>query len=110
MRLYVEGRERWYRCDAKSQAKALCGRLKAEQREGRYFEKAKPVPFRGSPKNICRSQIPGKAAKAMTMLACTDGSVHAETRMHRLSPLDKSRRSCLSCRPRERNQPPSFDI
>ncbi len=46
VRLYVDGRERWYRCDTKSQAKALYGRVKAEQREGRYFEKAKAVPFR----------------------------------------------------------------
>ena len=46
VRLYVDGRERWYRCDTKSQAKALYGRVKAEQREGKYFEKAKAVPFR----------------------------------------------------------------
>ena len=45
-RLYVNGRERWFRCDTKSQAKALYGRLKAEAREGKYFEKAKAVPFR----------------------------------------------------------------
>ncbi|GKS58182.1 hypothetical protein YTPLAS18_17090 [Nitrospira sp.] len=37
VRLFHQGRERWYRCDTKSQAKALYGRLKAEQREGRYF-------------------------------------------------------------------------
>jgi integrase len=46
VRLYVNGKERWFRCDSKSQARALYGRLKAEQREGRYFEKAKAVPFR----------------------------------------------------------------
>lgn len=46
VRLYVEGRERWFRCDSKTQARALYGRLKAEQREGKYFEKAKAVPFR----------------------------------------------------------------
>ena len=37
VRLFVNGRERRYRCDSKSQAKALYGRLKAEQREGIYF-------------------------------------------------------------------------
>jgi integrase len=37
VRLYVHGRERWHKCDTKSQAKALYGRLKAEIREGTYF-------------------------------------------------------------------------
>jgi len=46
VRLYANGRQQWFKCDTKSQAKALYGRLKAEHREGKYFEKAKPVPFR----------------------------------------------------------------
>jgi len=37
VRLYINGRERWYRCDTKSQAKALYGRLKADIREGTFF-------------------------------------------------------------------------
>ena len=37
VRLYVHGRERWFRCDTKSQAKALYGRLKADIREGTFF-------------------------------------------------------------------------
>ena len=37
VRLYVSGRERWYKCDTKSQAKALYGRLKADIREGTFF-------------------------------------------------------------------------
>jgi len=37
VRLYVNGRERWFRCDTKSQAKALYGRLKADIREGKFF-------------------------------------------------------------------------
>ena len=37
VRLYANGREKWYRCDTKSQAKALYGRLKGEQREKTYF-------------------------------------------------------------------------
>lgn len=37
VRLYVNGRQRMYRCDNKSQARALYGRLKAEIREGTYF-------------------------------------------------------------------------
>jgi len=42
-RLYINGREKWYRADNKSQAKALYGRLKGEIREGRYFpERFKP--------------------------------------------------------------------
>ncbi len=46
VRLMHEGRERWHKCDTKSQARALYGRLKADQREGRYFEKPHAVPFR----------------------------------------------------------------
>src|SRR2546427_12649778 len=37
VRLYQNGRERWFKCDTKSQATALYGRLKAEIREGQYF-------------------------------------------------------------------------
>jgi integrase len=37
VRLYVSGRERWFRCDTKSQARALYGRLKADIREGKFF-------------------------------------------------------------------------
>jgi integrase len=37
VRIFINGRERRYRCDSKSQAKALYGRLKADQREGTYF-------------------------------------------------------------------------
>src|SRR2546425_10681954 len=47
VRMYVNGREKLYRAENKTQAKALYGRLKAEQREGKYFEKPKPIPFRG---------------------------------------------------------------
>ncbi|BCA54652.1 integrase [Nitrospira sp. KM1] len=46
VRFYVDGREKWQRCDTKSQAKALYGRRKAEQREGRYFERPQAMPFR----------------------------------------------------------------
>jgi len=46
VRFIHNGRERWHKCDTKSQAKALYGRLKAEQREGKYFEKPQVVPFR----------------------------------------------------------------
>src|SRR2546422_7183974 len=37
VRIAHAGRERWFKCDTKSQAKALYGRLKAEIREGKYF-------------------------------------------------------------------------
>jgi len=37
VRLYVEGREKWFLADNKTQAKTLYGRLKAEIREKRYF-------------------------------------------------------------------------
>src|SRR5713101_6670506 len=47
VRLYVNGREKWFRADNKTQAKTLYGRLKAEIREGKYF----PEKFR-QPKAI----------------------------------------------------------
>ncbi|MBX3349669.1 MAG: site-specific integrase [Nitrospira sp.] len=37
VRLYANGRQQWFKCDTKSQAKALYGRLKAEIREATYF-------------------------------------------------------------------------
>ena len=37
VRLYVNGREKWFRTDSKSQAKALYARVKVEEREKRYF-------------------------------------------------------------------------
>ena len=43
VRLYTNGREQWFRCSSKSQAKVLYGRLKAEIREGKYF------PDKGNP-------------------------------------------------------------
>jgi len=37
VRITHQGRERWYKCDTKSQAKALYGRLKADIREQIFF-------------------------------------------------------------------------
>ncbi len=37
VRLYVNGQEKWYRTDNKTQARAVYSRIKTEQREGRYF-------------------------------------------------------------------------
>jgi integrase len=45
VKLYVNGRRQSFKCDTKSQAAALYGRLKAEQREGKYFTKPKALPF-----------------------------------------------------------------
>lgn len=48
-RLFSNGREIWTRCDTKSQAKALYGKFKAQQREERLFPKEKkrePVSFK----------------------------------------------------------------
>jgi integrase len=45
VKLYVNGRRHSFKCDTKSQAAALYGRLKAEQREGKYFTKPKALPF-----------------------------------------------------------------
>lgn len=43
-RLFSNGKEIWKRCDTKSQAKALYGKLKAQQREHRLFPKEKKRP------------------------------------------------------------------
>jgi integrase len=48
-RLFLEGRERWWKCDTRSQAKALYGKLKAQQREARLFpreKKREPLLFK----------------------------------------------------------------
>ena len=41
VRVYEEGRQRWHKCDTKSQARTLYGRLKADAREGKLFPKEK---------------------------------------------------------------------
>jgi len=46
VRIYANGRQQWFRCDTKSQAKALYGRMKAEHREGKYFKRHLAVPFK----------------------------------------------------------------
>jgi len=46
VRLFINGREKWERCDNKTQATIRYGKLKAEAREERYFPKEKPIPFR----------------------------------------------------------------
>ena len=46
VRMWLNGRERRFRCSSKSEAKALYGRLKSEQLSGRYFEKPKTILFR----------------------------------------------------------------
>ena len=65
VRLYVNGKEKWFRCDTKSQAKVLYGRLKSEQREGTYF----PEKFVKC-KNITLSAW---------ILRCLDGSANRGT-------------------------------
>ena len=47
VRLFVNGREKWYRAENKTQAKVLYGRIKGDIREGKYF----PEKF-GQPKDI----------------------------------------------------------
>jgi len=64
VRLYVNGRERWFRCDTKSQAKALYGRLKADIREGTFF----PEKFAPRKDITLRAWI----------LRCLDGSTNRD--------------------------------
>ena len=47
-RIEHHGREQWFKCDTKSQAKAVHGRVRAEIREKTYF----PEQFRAKPKAI----------------------------------------------------------
>ncbi len=46
VRVWLNGREKRFRCSTKSEAKALYGRMKSEQLSGRYFEKPKTILFR----------------------------------------------------------------
>ncbi len=62
VRLYANGRQQWFKCDTKSQAKALYGRLKADIREGTFF------PEKFSP----RKDITLRA----WILRCLDGSTN----------------------------------
>jgi len=41
VRVYEEGRQTWCKCDTKSQARTLYGKLKADAREGKrsFFQK-----------------------------------------------------------------------
>lgn len=64
VRLYIDGRERWFRCDSKSQAKALYGRLKADIREGTFF----PEKFAPRKDITLRAWI----------LRCLDGSTNLD--------------------------------
>jgi integrase len=41
VRVYEEGRQTWCKCDTKSQARTLYGKLKADAREGKLFPKQK---------------------------------------------------------------------
>lgn len=48
VRLYRDRKEHWHRCDSKSQARAVYGKLKGKIREDQYFPKPKrrePIPF-----------------------------------------------------------------
>ncbi|MDT7042929.1 tyrosine-type recombinase/integrase [Candidatus Nitronereus thalassa] len=50
VRLFINGREKWFRAENKTQAKALYGRLRADIREGKYFpekfDKQKDISLR----------------------------------------------------------------
>ena len=46
VRIWLQGRDRWFRVASKTEGKALYGRLKAEALEGKFFERPKAIPFR----------------------------------------------------------------
>ena len=78
VRFYVNGREKWERCDTKSQAKALYGRRKAEQREGKYFEKPKIILFREIADEYIQSVDRAAPVSATTQPAWGVGFAHLE--------------------------------
>src|SRR5262245_49874277 len=73
VRLHVNGRERWFRCDTKSQAKALYGRLKADIREEKFF----PEKF------VRRNEITLRAWIARCIEGSTNRGVENERRYGR---------------------------
>ena len=46
LRIRLEGRNRYFKVSSKTEARLLQGKLKAEQLQGRYFERPKTIPFR----------------------------------------------------------------
>ena len=46
LRIRLEGRTRYFKVRNKTEARLLQGKLKAEQLQGRYFERPKAVSFR----------------------------------------------------------------
>ena len=84
VRVYANGREKWFRSDTKSQAKVLYGRLKAEQREGRYF-----------PKQI-------NEARELTLKAwitrCLAGSINRDEMMVNLKEINQGKRDDILLR------------
>ena len=76
VKLYVNGRRQSYKCDTKSQAAALYGRLKAEQREGKYFTKPKALV------NMCRQLMHAAVGKGMMQPECAAGSPPLAIKTH----------------------------
>ena len=62
-RIYVNGREKRYRCDSKSQARALHGRLRAEIREGTYFPEKYAKPKFPTLKQWIKQHLEGSTNK-----------------------------------------------
>ena len=73
VRLYANGRQQWFKCDTKSQAKALYGRLKADIREGTFF------PEKFAP----RKDITLRAWIFRCLEGCTNRGVENERRYGR---------------------------
>ena len=73
VRIYQNGRERWHKCDTKSQAKTLYSRLKAEIREGKYF----PEKF------AARKDITVRAWIKRYLEGCTNRGIENERRYGR---------------------------
>ena len=108
VRLYANGRQQWFRCDTKSQAKALYGRLKADHREGKYFEKARAVPFREIARITHNISTHAAAGKGMTAPGCTAGSQPFKNRMRQRSLPVRSKRCSRSFNTRANSQRRSF--
>jgi integrase len=73
VRLHIRGAEKWFRCDTKTQARLLYGRLKSEARDNTYFpERYKP-----------QIQISLRALLQDFMAGCTSAGILNEKRYAR---------------------------
>ena len=96
VRVYEEGRQTWRKCETKSQARTLYGKLKAEAREGKLFpkpKKTKSILLKDYFVTWLKNQ-PARGKKITTIK-----TYESRLRKHALPAFGTSQRSAIS-RPR----------